>query len=284
MEATAGAGDVTLRHVLQLAMRHALTAPGGFDGVPVAGPEAVAVRGLARTIPTPEAAAWLLRHLRQGEAGGADLVQSLTSLARYLPVAEVPQLVALARARLAGDGAMQAELVQAVANGLAERGVSLDAVVLGWAQEVAAGLLGVFGDAETPDWEVVTDGPSASLSPWGLQKRPSADGVERAMISSLPVSGGEWEKRTGLLRSKPFLMPEVLSFWLCGHRGPPDQAAHERSFVRLVDGVTGAEVVRVYPPRADAGQRVRWVASELPASAAGGSRRLEIVDGDTGDA
>ena len=77
-------------------------------------------------------------------------------------------------------------------------------------------------------------------------------------------------------------MPEVLSFWLCGHRGPPDQAAHERSFVRLVDGVTGAEVVRVYPPRTDAGQRVRWVASELPA--AGGLRRLEIVDGDAGDA
>jgi putative membrane-bound dehydrogenase-like protein len=284
MEATAGAGDATLRHVLQLAMRHALTAPGGFDGVPVEGPEAVAVRGLARTIPTPEAAAWLLRHLRQGDAGGADLVQSLTSLARYLPVAEVPQLVALARERLAGDGAVQAELVQAVANGLAERGVPLDAVVLGWAQEVAAGLLGLFGEAEAPDWEVVTDGPSASPSPWGLQKRPALDGVEITMISSLPVPGGEWEKRTGLLRSKPFVMPEVLSFWLCGHRGPPDQPAHERSFVRLVDGVTGAEVVRVYPPRTDAGQRVRWVASELPASAAGGSRRLEIVDGDTGDA
>ena len=39
--------------------------------------------------------------------------------------------------------------------------------------------------------------------------RPCADGAEMNALSSLPTSGGDWEKRTGVLRSKPFAMPAV---------------------------------------------------------------------------
>jgi putative membrane-bound dehydrogenase-like protein len=287
---TAAAGDTTLRHALQLTLRHALTAPTGFANVPVEGPEAREVAAIARTIPTPEAAGWLLKHLRHTDGGDrGELARSLTSLARNLPAADVPQLVALARQRFADDFAAQADLVPAVTNGLAERGVSPDAAILGWAQEVAAQRLASLGASATPDWEPLPNslqaGLPASASPWGVQPRPCADGAEMATLSSLPNPGGDWEKRTGLLRSKAFPMPAVLSFWLSGHRGAPDQPARDGNFVRLVEAGTGAELVRVYPPRSDTAQEIRWTAAELKAaSRAGQLVRLEIVDGETGDA
>lgn len=286
---TAAAGDTTLRHALRLTLRHALTAPTGFASVPVEGPEARDVAAIARTIPTPQAAGWLLKHLRHTAGGGPDLVPSLTSLARNLPAADVPQLVALAKDRFADDVAAQADLVQAVTNGLAERGVSPDAAVLRWAQEVAGQRLASLGDSATPDWEAVPNalqlGLPASESPWGVQQRACADGTGIVTLSSLPHPGGDWEKRTGLLRSKPFPMPAVLSFWLCGHRGAPDAPAREGNFVRLVDSATGAELARAHPPRSDTAQEISWAPADLkPAATAGQPVRLEIVDGETGDA
>lgn len=281
-------GDVTLRHALHLALRHALTAPQGFAGVPVEGPEAQSVAVLARTIPTPEAAGWLLKHLRSTDTGGPELVKSLTSLARYLPANEIPPLVTLVKERFAQDSATQADLVQAVTHGLAERGLSPDAMVLGWAQAVAAQRLASFGESGTPDWESLPNTlqsalPSAPL-PWGVQNRPCTDGTEMVALSSLPHPGGDWEKRTGLLRSKPFPMPESLTFWLCGHRGPPDRPPGDGNFVRLVDAATGVELVRADPPRHDSGHPVCWTAADLGPTKTGSLMRLEIVDGEAGDA
>ena len=281
--------DATLRHALRLALRHALTSPKAFASLPVEGAASTEIAALARTIPTPEAAGWLLKHLRQSGTGGADLVKSLTSLARTLPAGDVPRLVELVKSRFADDAEAQADLVQAVINGLAERGVSPDAVVLGWAQEVAAQRLASLGASAAPDWEAgpnsLQPGLPASSPPWGLQKRPCTDGTEMVTISSLPQPGGDWEKRTGLLRSKAFAMPESLGFWLCGHRGAPDQPARDGNFVRLVDAATGAELARAHPPRHDSGHPVRWAAADLgPAAPAGRPVRLELVDGETGDA
>jgi putative membrane-bound dehydrogenase-like protein len=289
LQAHTDPADATLRHALDLALRHGLTAPGGFAGQPVEGPDAIALRTLARTIPTAEAAGWLLKHLRKTDAGGADLVASLTSLARYLPATDVAQLVTLVQARFAEDDATQADLVQAVTNGLAERGVSPDTTVLGWAQAVANRRLSALGASATPDWEPrpndLKPGLPASAQPWGVQKRACADGAEMVALTSLPQPGGDWEKRTGVLRSKAFPLPPALSFWVCGHRGAPDQPAGDGNHVRLVDAASGTELARAYPPRNDTAQHVRWSAAEVsPDQPAGRSVRLEIVDGETGDA
>ena len=85
-------------------------------------------------------------------------------------------------------------------------------------------------------------------------------------LTSLPQPGGDWERRTGVLRSAAFGMPDVLSFWLCGHRGAPDTPAGEGNFVRLVDDATGAELQRAYPPRSDTA-----VPSGSPVSTTSGS-------------
>ncbi len=281
--------DASLRHTLQLALRHALTSPQAFAGLPTEGPSASEIAVLARTIPTPEAAGWLLQHLRKTDTGGPELARSLTSLARTLPAADVPELITLVRARFANDAAAQADLVPAVINGLAERGMSPDAAVFGWAQDVAVRQLTSLGEAATPDWEALPNslvpGLPASAPPWGSQKRPCSDGTTMVTISSLPQPGGDWEKRTGVLRSRPFAMPETLGFWLCGHRGAPDQPAGDGNFVRLIDAATGGELARAYPPRHDTGHPVRWEAAALPEPVAPGRLvRLEIVDGETADA
>ena len=68
--------DVTLRHALQLALRHALDRVRRLcRDLPAEGPESREIAALARTIPTPEAAVWLLNHLRNTDGGGADLVK-----------------------------------------------------------------------------------------------------------------------------------------------------------------------------------------------------------------
>lgn len=291
----ADARDATLRHALQIAMRHALTVPENWAGLAAGGQaleesESREIAVLARTIPTPEAAAWLLNHLRnEGGEAGPDLVQSLTSLARHLPASEVPPLVALVQDRFAGDQTVQADLVQAVTNGLAERGLSPEAAVLNWAQTVALARLQWIADSATPEWESLPNSQQAGLpaspAPWGLQKRPCADGQEMTALSSLPQGGADWEKRTGVLRSGPFAMPDALGFWLCGHRGAPDQPARDGNYVRLVDAATGDELARVHPPGNDTAQPVRWSAATLtPPVAPGHQVRLEIVDGETGDA
>jgi putative membrane-bound dehydrogenase-like protein len=286
---TAEPADTTLRHTLALALRHALTSPQAFAGLPAEGPARHEIAALARTIPTPEAAAWLLQHLRQTDTPGPELARSLTSLARTLPVADVPGLVELVRSRFADDAATQADLVPAVINGLAERGGALDARVLGWAQDVAARRLASFGAAAAPDWEIRPHAPASgspvSAPPWGTQERPCTDGTGMVTISSLPQPGGDWEKRTGVLRSRAFAMPESLGFWLCGHRGAPDQPAGDGNFVRLVDAATSEELARAYPPRHDSGHPVRWPAADLtPAVTPGRLVCLEVVDGESGDA
>ncbi|GIT12610.1 MAG: hypothetical protein CM1200mP34_0160 [Verrucomicrobiales bacterium] len=73
-------------------------------------------------------------------------------------------------------------------------------------------------------------------------------------------------------------MPDELIFFITGHRGFPNDPAHEKNFVRLVDAGTGDELRRVYPPRNDTGVPVRWQL-DRPREV-----YLEVVDGDTGAA
>ena len=112
--------------------------------------------------------------------------------------------------------------------------------------------------------------------PWISQVRSSRDGKKNeSYISSLP-SGGE--SLTGILRSAPFEMPKELRFYLCGHRGYPNDPPHNKNFIRLLDAKTGEELHRAYPPRSDTGHLVRWIGK------IGRKVNLEIVDGDTGGA
>jgi putative heme-binding domain-containing protein len=130
--------------------------------------------------------------------------------------------------------------------------------------------------ASTPKWKNHPHPDHPTANPWIPQVRASNDGVTGLhYITSLPPGG---ESLTGVLRSVPFAMPAELTFFINGHRGSPNDPAHEKNFVRLVDAKTGVELHRVYPPRNDTGVPVRWRLNR-PREVF-----VEVVDGDTGAA
>ena len=116
-----------------------------------------------------------------------------------------------------------------------------------------------------------------SPSPWFKQRRKCADGSERDFLCSLPPGG---EKLTGTLRSKPFDLPQKLSFWIAGHRGPLASQAHEKNFVRLVEAASGIEIAKTFPPRSDVAKNVTWDLSQSKSKCV----LIEITDGDNGSA
>src|SRR5262249_32936163 len=72
---------------------------------------------------------------------------------------------------------------------------------------------------------------------WQLQQRKSSDGDKEAwFVTSFP--GGE--SLTGRLTSKPFVIPEKVTFYLAGHTGQPGQKQPPKNFFRLRDADTNA--------------------------------------------
>ncbi|QEG43749.1 PVC-type heme-binding CxxCH protein [Roseimaritima ulvae] len=112
---------------------------------------------------------------------------------------------------------------------------------------------------------------------WGQQPRPTRDGRTISLHSSI-LRG---EAYTGTQQSEAFDAPPQIRFWLAGHNGFPDKPDQRRSFVRLVDAETNAELRRAYPPRNDTAAEVRWDMSSLEE---GRRVRIECVDGDDGRA
>ncbi len=71
---------------------------------------------------------------------------------------------------------------------------------------------------------------------WQSEDRKRQEGDESVkVISSLPLG----EAYTGTRTSEPFTCPASLTFWLCGHDGPPNTPAPGKNFVRLVQAETG---------------------------------------------
>jgi putative heme-binding domain-containing protein len=164
--------------------------------------------------------------------------------------------------------------VNALHNGLLERGGKPTASLLAWATELAESLLARSTEPGNAWINIATD---HSESPWCVQERKGADGTMIKVLSSLNPSLKGPEKLTGILRSQTFAAPARLSFWLCGHQGIPPAEANKKNLVRLVDE-QGAVLHQAHPPRNDTAQRIEWNLAAIQ----GKPVRLEIVDGDTG--
>jgi len=68
------------------------------------------------------------------------------------------------------------------------------------------------------------------------------------------ITGAGGEKLTGILRSRPFVIPPKLTFFLAGHDGPPDRPLLYRNAVRLRDAGTDEILASASPPRNDTAQ------------------------------
>ena len=303
----APATDGHLRHALRIALRNNLRAvddPVRFADLKNDPKNLRELMSVALSVNSPFAASLLLVNLHDVGIERGQLTIYLRHIARNAPLEGLNRLAALVQKQFPGNLDFQAELLLAINDGIVQRGLTPEQGVLAWAEKLAGELLAATEavgthwvaepakgvppagipwivqtrsiPASTPKWKNHPHPDHPTASPWIPQVRTSNDGVTGLhYITSLPPGG---ESLTGVLRSVPFAMPAELTFFINGHRGFPNDPAHEKNFVRLVDANTGGELHRVYPPRNDTGVPVRW-RLDRPREVF-----VEIVDGDTGAA
>ncbi len=271
MDAATGK-DASLAHTARIALRACLFNPGALASLGQSGNSA-SLAAVVRTMDSTDSAAWLLDFYGKNTAPAGELAATLTSLARHLPTDREADIIALARKQAGGGPDAELSLLEAVRTGLAQRGGEPGAAARDWAGQIAQRLIAAVSGSEEAGWTVIPAPPTPQA--WARQERACTDGKKTALISSFGTSG---ETYTGTLRSRAFPMPEKLRFFLCGHRGPPDQPEHKKNFARLIDAATGAELARAYPPRNDTAGPVEWSATP------GRQVRMELVDGDNGAA
>ncbi len=299
--------DEHLRHALRIALRNNLRAvddPAGFADLKNNPADLRELMSVALGVNSPFAGSLLLASLDDAKLGRGQLTDYLRHIARNAPLEGLDQLAAVVQKRFPGNLDFQAELLLAINEGIVQRGIVPGPGLIDWAGNLVAELLAAAGAVElhwvaepangvppsdipwivqtrsvpgrTPNWKNHPHPKHPTDSPWIPQRRDSSDGVTGVRYITSLLPGGE--SLTGVLRSVPFAMPDELTFFVNGHRGFPNDPAHEKNFVRLVDAGIGDELRRVYPPRHDTGVPVRWKLDQ-PREV-----YLEVVDGDTGAA
>ena len=270
LAAAAKENDPTMSLTIKIALKRLLSLPGAFKAVPL---DYTHLAEVVLAVPTAEASEWLWKLETQSSQPPVPLAKVAGHVARY-GAPELQKAVIEKIRATQQEQAVDAQLavIQAIYNGLSERGAPANPNLLAWAQELAAQLLDSADKQAAPAWTALGD------AKWSLQTRKCADGTEAQVLQSMSKGGGDEEKRTGVLKSKSFAAPAKLVLWVNGHSGSPKEKANDKNLVRVVDAQSGAALASVFPPRSDLCQRV-----ELDlAQHVGKAVRLEIVDGDDG--
>jgi putative heme-binding domain-containing protein len=300
-------GDATLISVWKIAMRAVLSQPGHFKMLDVAvedKPRRDEVADVVATVPTPEAAAWLLDYVVKAGPAAHDLSTKLSHIARYLPGERTAELVSLAQKDFGDSLDTQLDLLAAIREGRSSKSsptfrrrdsspspAGLASAtdsnsesratdpLAAWSAELIDRLLIALKSEPADTWRPVTPPTDANPNPWHPTTRKCAGGKELTFLDSHVAPGSE--KFTGTLRSAPFALPAKLTFWLAGHSGFPTAEPHDKNFVRLVDAETGEELARAYPPRHDVAQQITWTFSQSEhGTRAHQHTFLELTDGD----
>jgi hypothetical protein len=181
------------------------------------------------------------------------------------------KLALFAQKRFADDLDFQLALFKSVQEGLQQRGSAMRPSLQEWGTELAQALM-VSVDSRKLDWHNNSIKGGDATNPWVLQQRDSADGNKDSKFISSLAPGGE--SLTGILRSRDFVIPNELTFWLAGHDGSPDKPLAKKNYVRLHEAGTDKVIKSVQPPRNDTAQKVHW---QIP-NYAGKKGYLEVVD------
>lgn len=272
-------GDDAYVHSLRLLLRDFLSRPGVLEDQETQR-WAGRVAGKAwfvdviKAVPTTSASQFLFQ---QAEKSGRTPPDVAAHIARHGNDDMVQTMIRKQRVQgRATPAAEQAALIQAIHNGLSERGAPANAGLLAWAQELAGQLLKPLEKKPEPVWTSVSvNGPK-----WSLQTRKCADGSEAQVLQSMIMGGADEEGRTGVLKSKTFDAPTKLMFWINGHCGFPKSKSNDKNLMRVVDVKSGETLASKAAPRNDVCQRAEFDLSKH----AGKAVRLEIVDGDDGKA
>lgn len=266
--------DTQLRHAARIALRNQMRdmPEGAIVDVKLSPQDRQQVLEVAALAPQGAGATLIYEAALAGEVDAGLLAKALPVAARHIDVAKVAELIRLSKQRFEKDSATRLAVLRGMHEGLAARGIAAPGALK---EELSTVIRDALAGDRSGQW---TNAPISSgvptKSPWGPQKRVYKDGRDEPLvISSLGSGEPKPETLTGVLRSPMFALPQKLTFWMCGHNGPPGAADAQRNYARLVLE-DGTEVARSYPPRNDTAHPYTW---DLSAHE-GKTGYVEIVD------
>jgi putative heme-binding domain-containing protein len=270
---TAPERDVHLKHVLRMALRNHFRVEGllhDWRSTEASEADSRSVATILLAVPTEEAASCLVAHMERFEVAQDDLLEFLRHVAKNVPFEKLDSVITLIQKVAATDIDLQLEAMESIRRGLAQRGRYATPSLRKWGLTLARKLLELVKEPEL-SWIGVSTSDDVDV-PWDLEKRESSDGkAETLFISSRPGGG----PLTGVLRSKAFVLPASLHFYLCGHLGWPARPAMPRNLARLrLEG--SDEIIReTLAPRDTVAQPVEWKLD----THTGKRGYVELVDG-----
>lgn len=132
------ATDTHLMHVVRMALRNQLKQADAWDHVKE---EARLIADVATGVPTPEAAAWLVKHIGAEKSSLGELEQFVHHAARHGGSETLGKLASLCAESESKNLPHQAALVRAATRGVQERGIVMGGNLKKWADGVADRLL-----------------------------------------------------------------------------------------------------------------------------------------------
>jgi putative heme-binding domain-containing protein len=276
--------DALLIHAVKIALRNQLRSEAivaRLSELSLSEADLAHVAEIALAVPN-EPAAWFAFDFARGhDVPEETLARSLTHAARHVGDGRLNEMAVFVQQKFRGQLGEQLSSFQAIYTGLKQKGASLkgDSALGQWGTGLAKAVLDPDSRFVSP-WSVHPVDPASGRpfrNPWGVRNRNCADGENNVLFFDSIVNG---EQLTGILRSRPFKMPESLSFWICGHNGFPDTNPEPVNHIRLKLVESGEVIARQIPPRHDTAQKTTWDLKQW----AGRQGILEVVDADTGDA
>jgi putative heme-binding domain-containing protein len=257
------AEDALLIHAVKISLRNQMRAEQDskrLTSLKLTDADRANLAEVALAVPT-EAAAWFVfEYARKNDLAPETLGRFLAHVARNVDEARLKETIEFVQNRFRGDLRPQLALFQPLYFGLTQRGKTIqpDSPLGEWGASLASAVL----DSQqrpAPSWSVHplpnASGGQPFQNPWGVRNRNCADGENDVLFFDSIVNG---EQLTGILRSRPFTIPELFSFWLCGHNGLPDTNSEPVNHVRLKLADGGEIIAREIPPRHDTARKITW--------------------------
>lgn len=185
------ADDTHLRHVVRMALREQFRADSTWKQFPISGlgeTDERAIAGIAPGVPSAEAAAFLLEHLRRHHDNARVRQECVQHCARYAPPDRVVELLAFAR-DFSGPLMERVGVFKAFQQGIQARGSKLSEEAVRWADGLVQQLLGSKTEREVVNGlelagTLKLESARDTLKQRGTE-RLNSDGVRGAALTAL---------------------------------------------------------------------------------------------------
>ncbi len=271
---TAAKDDVHLQHALKIALRNQLLNKDVADWFMAAPQPAVSVLAVAAILNglRCDHGAALALSLLTGNALDDTVRRDVFRYAsQNVSQESIAQLTTVAKRLPTADASLKMEVWTTMSDQLQRKKLQPPQVFVDWSTDLGEDIFQSLNLDEL-SWGryELQHQPVAS---WAMEPRQASASAANMtpFISSFPAG----ERAVGVLRSRSFVAPFLMTLELCGHLGPPNKMAVPDNRVVLRDFATGAEINSVLAPRSDIATKVTW---DLTAGI-GQKVYLEVIDG-----